>query len=64
MKTRKAGSREIVISRNTLSEVRRYTNPPPHLHKVVQALLLMLGDDETKTKVIYDFSSKSECIIY
>ena len=45
-------SREVVLDRNTLSEVRRYANPSVHLHRVVQAMLLLLGDDETATKAL------------
>ena len=51
--TRGAGgkAREVAITRNTLTEVRRYAKPPIHLHRVVQAMLLLLGHDEASTKV-------------
>jgi hypothetical protein len=39
------------LSRKTLSEIRRYHNPPADLHRVMQGVLLLLGEDEETTSV-------------
>ena len=41
----------LTMDRNTLSEVRRYQNPPQVLHRIVKSLLLLLGNDEKATQV-------------
>ena len=35
----------------TMSEIRRYANPPKLVHEVMIATLLLLGDHEGKTRV-------------
>lgn len=39
------------LSRKTMSEIRRYQNPPTDLHRVMQGVLLLLGEDEQTTSV-------------
>lgn len=39
------------MDRKTMTEVRRYSKPPPRVHRVIQAALLMLGQDEEATAV-------------
>lgn len=36
-----------------MSEMRRFANPPEAVKKVMQATLLLLGDDEATTEVLY-----------
>ena len=40
------------MSKDTLSELRRYSAPPEVVHKVMIAALLLLGEDEHTTQVI------------
>ena len=39
------------MDRNTMSEVKRYSKPPAGLHPVMQASLLLLGEEEDTTQV-------------
>lgn len=39
------------MDKKTMSEIRRYHNPPPALHKVLQGAFLLLGEDEDTTDV-------------
>lgn len=39
------------MDKKTMSEIRRYQNPPPVLHKVIQGAFLLLGEDEDTTDV-------------
>jgi hypothetical protein len=39
------------MDKNTMGEIRRYSHPPEGVHKVMQAALLLLGDDEYTTFV-------------
>ena len=39
------------MDKNTMGEIRSYSRPPDGVHKVVQAALLLLGDDEYTTDV-------------
>jgi len=41
------------MDKKTMSEVRRYQNPPPMMHKVMQGTFLLLGEDEESTEVIF-----------
>ena len=36
---------------NTMLEIRRYASPPPLVHEVMVAALLLLGDHEELTRV-------------
>jgi hypothetical protein len=38
------------ISRKIMTEIRRYHNPPPIMHRVMQAAFLLLGEDEESTE--------------
>jgi hypothetical protein len=37
------------MDKNTMSEIRRYQNPPQDVHRVMQAVWLLLGEDEDTT---------------
>lgn len=39
------------MDKKTMSEIRRYHNPPPALHKILQGAFLLLGEDEDTTDV-------------
>jgi selenocysteine lyase/cysteine desulfurase len=39
------------LDASTLSEVRAYKHPPTHVHRIVQAVLLLLGEHEQRTEV-------------
>ena len=39
------------MDKKTMTEVRRYHKPPPRVHRVMQAALLVLGEDEESTAV-------------
>ena len=41
----------LAMDKKTMSEIRRYHNPPPMMHRVIQAALLLLGEDEITTSV-------------
>ena len=40
-----------VLCRGTMSELRSYKVPPPLIHEVMKASLLLLGEDEFVTSV-------------
>ena|SRR6218665_112504 len=41
----------LAMDSKMVAEIRRYQNPPPVLHKVIQAALLLVGEDEDTTDV-------------
>ena len=41
----------LTLDRRTMSEMRSYNRPPKVLHEVLQAALLLLGEDEETTAV-------------
>lgn len=41
----------LLLDATALAEIRRYTQPPPLVHDVVVAVLLLLGHDEGQTRV-------------
>ena len=41
----------IVLDRKAMSDVTSYRNPPPSVHAVLQATLLLFGEDEDLTGV-------------
>ena len=43
------------IKQSTMTEIARYREPPYPVHKVLQAALLLLGEDEQTTEVQWDF---------
>ena len=45
------------MDKNTMSEIRRYDRPTPILHEVLQAVFLLLGEDEETMSVSGDSSS-------
>ena len=45
------------MDKNTMSEIRRYDRPKPILHEVLQAVFLLLGEDEETMSV----SGSSSC---
>ena len=47
-----------------IAEIRRYHNPLPTVHKVIQATLLLLGEDEYATKVLNSVVSCYNSIHY
>lgn len=41
----------LLLDATALAEVRRYTQPPPLVHDIMIAVLLLLGHDEGQTRV-------------
>ena len=39
------------MGRKLMTEIRRYQNPPPAMHRIMQSALLLLGEDEDTTDV-------------
>ena len=39
------------LDQSTMAEIRGYPTPPDEVHRVMIAALLLLGEDESKTKV-------------
>jgi hypothetical protein len=44
----------LAMDKKTMSEIKSYSKPSPIVHKVMQAALLLLGEDEEKTSVRID----------
>jgi len=47
------------MGRKLMTEVRRYQNPPPAMHRIMQSALLLLGEDEDTTDVRWNVYSRT-----
>ena len=45
------------MGRKLMTEIRRYQNPPPAMHRIMQSALLLLGEDEDTTDVRINLTS-------
>ena len=45
------------MGRKLMTEIRRYQNPPPAMHRIMQSALLLLGEDEDTTDVRINVTS-------
>ena len=50
---RRAQTKHVILDfdKTTISEIRSYDHPPKILHRVIQAALMLLGEDEERTSV-------------
>ena len=51
------------MDRWTIAEIRSYSRPPPVVHTVLQAALLLLGEDERTTSVSSTHSNTTHLAI-
>jgi len=49
------------MGRKLMTEIRRYQNPPPAMHRIMQSALLLLGEDEDTTDVSRRTSALPHC---
>ena len=51
------------MGRKLMTEIRRYQNPPPAMHRIMQSALLLLGEDEDTTDVRINVTSYTSLYI-